>query len=220
VILLAIDTALNGCAVAVIKDGHVLASACEPMARGQAEALAPMVDRVLVDAGIVPTALERIAVTRGPGSFTGLRSGLAFARAVGLALSVSCVGVDTLKALRVSIDPNETGNVLAAIAVGGTTFLAAWQGKNQVLASVRADQPEMTLTALSPNGDGWVLTGPAALALSASWPSATCTPRDLVDIVAFAQFARGLDATSHPPEPLYLRGADAKLPGGHVAVED
>jgi tRNA threonylcarbamoyladenosine biosynthesis protein TsaB len=218
VILLAIDTALNGCAVAVIKDGHVLASASEPMLRGQAEALAPMVDRVLIEAGISPSVLDRIAVTRGPGSFTGLRSGLAFARALALALSVPCVGVDTLKALRVSVDPNETGLVLAAIAVGGTTFLAAWQGKDQVLAPVRSDQPGLTLTALSPDGAGWVLTGPAASALSATWSSATYAPRDLVDIVAFAQFARGLDVTSHRPEPLYLRGADAKLPGGQVVA--
>ena len=91
-IVLALDTAQNACSVAVLDGDRVLASATEPMQRGHQERLAPMVAEVMADAGVAFDQLDRIGVTAGPGSFTGLRVGLAFAKAMSLALDIPCIG--------------------------------------------------------------------------------------------------------------------------------
>ena len=78
-IVLALDTAQGACSAAVLDGERVLAAGSEPMTRGHQERLAPMVQALMVQAGIAFPALERIAVTVGPGSFTGLRVGIATA---------------------------------------------------------------------------------------------------------------------------------------------
>src|ERR1700761_8751354 len=101
-IVLALDTALGACSAAVLRDGEVLAAMSEPMLRGHQERLAPLVEEVVQAAGLPFAAVDRIGVTVGPGSFTGLRVGLAFAKGLGLALGRPCVGVGTLEALAAS----------------------------------------------------------------------------------------------------------------------
>ena len=85
-IVLALDTGLERCSAAVVDGEGVLASASEAMARGHQERLAPRVREVLAEAGVSFAAIHRIGVTVGPGSFTGLRVGLAFAKGLGFAL--------------------------------------------------------------------------------------------------------------------------------------
>jgi tRNA threonylcarbamoyladenosine biosynthesis protein TsaB len=101
-IVLALDTALDGCSVAIADGEIVRAWRDETMTRGQAERLAPMVRETLEAAGIRFSELDRVAVTTGPGSFTGVRVGLSFARALALSLNKSCLGVSTLEALAFS----------------------------------------------------------------------------------------------------------------------
>src|SRR3954462_11948267 len=104
-LILAIDTALDACAAAVLDTtaGGVVAQESQTMKRGHAEALMPLIARVMKSSGIAFTALDRIAATTGPGSFTGLRVGLSAARGIALAPGKPVVGVTTLTAFAAPI---------------------------------------------------------------------------------------------------------------------
>ena len=111
--ILAIDTSCGAASVAVVESGRAgpLAVISRPMARGHAEALAPMVEEAMrgVEGGF--PSLARIAVAVGPGSFTGIRVGLAMARAMGVALAIPVVGVSTLAAFAAPLlSEPRTGN--------------------------------------------------------------------------------------------------------------
>lgn len=100
-LILALDTAMGGCAVGIYdpQAKKTLSSLQEPMTTGQAERLVPMIEQVLDSAGAAYKDLASVAVTRGPGAFTGLRIGLATARGLSLALGIPTVGVETFEAL-------------------------------------------------------------------------------------------------------------------------
>ena len=97
--ILAVDTALGVCSVAVLAGDVVCAHRFVAMDRGHAEALAPMVQETMRDAGLSFADLDRLAVTTGPGTFTGQRVGLAFMRGLRLALKRPLVGITTLDAM-------------------------------------------------------------------------------------------------------------------------
>ena len=99
-LILAIDTALDACAAAVLDtgSGRLIAQASQAMKRGHAEALMPLIAAVMKEAGLPFAALDRVAVTTGPGSFTGLRVGLSAARGIALAANRPVVGLTTLSA--------------------------------------------------------------------------------------------------------------------------
>jgi tRNA threonylcarbamoyladenosine biosynthesis protein TsaB len=97
--ILAVDTALGACSVAVFAGETILAHRFESMERGHAEAIAPMVEQTMKESGLPFAALDRLGVTIGPGSFTGMRVGLAFMRGLRLALSRPLLGVTTLSAM-------------------------------------------------------------------------------------------------------------------------
>ena len=104
-LILAIDTALDACAAAVLDTsaGKLIAQESQAMKRGHAEALMPLIARVMKASGVAFAALDRIAVTTGPGSFTGLRVGLSAARGIALAAGKPVVGVTTLTAFAAPI---------------------------------------------------------------------------------------------------------------------
>src|SRR2546421_190197 len=95
-LILAIDTALDACAAGILDTdaGKLIALESQPMKRGHAEALMPLIAKLMKDSGIAFAGLDRIAVTTGPGSFTGLRVGLSAARGIALAASKPAVAVD------------------------------------------------------------------------------------------------------------------------------
>jgi len=108
--VLAIDTALANCAAAVLDDGA--ASACfetcgEEIGRGHAEKLMEMIGTVMAESSTAFSDLDRIVVTVGPGSFTGLRVGLSVARGFGLVLDKPVVGITTLAAIARSCAPSD-----------------------------------------------------------------------------------------------------------------
>src|SRR5674476_345858 len=97
--LLAFDTACDACSVAVWRAGRIVAHGAKAMVRGQSEELVVMIETVMGQAGQSFAALAAVAVTVGPGAFTGLRIGLATARAIALATDRPAIGVTTFEAI-------------------------------------------------------------------------------------------------------------------------
>ena len=112
--ILAVDSCLGACSVAILEDEATLAHRFALMDRGHAEALAPMVDEAMRQSGVPYATLDRLAVTVGPGTFTGQRVGLAFMRGLRLTLKIPLTGVTTLEVL-----------ALAAMQESGMTKAAA-----------------------------------------------------------------------------------------------
>jgi tRNA threonylcarbamoyladenosine biosynthesis protein TsaB len=211
-LVLAIDTALNACSAALVRDGETLASRVELMARGQAERLAVLVDELVLEAGVTFAQIDRIAVTRGPGAFTGLRVGLAFARGLALALGRPCLGFSTLEILALGAAQPK---ILSAIYVAGSLFVGAWDGRKAIIDPCRAEGKALWLDL---QGD-WAVTGPGASVILAARPDWVGVNQDELDPVMLAQIAGTSVPEDHPPTPLYLRGVDAKLPGGILVAE-
>ncbi|MEK9754465.1 MAG: tRNA (adenosine(37)-N6)-threonylcarbamoyltransferase complex dimerization subunit type 1 TsaB, partial [Rhodospirillaceae bacterium] len=113
--ILAIDTSTAACSVALWRDGAVVAARLEMLGRGHAENLMPMADVVLEEAGVAAEALTLVAVTTGPGAFTGLRLGLAAARGLTLALGVPCAGFTTTETLAAAVAAEAGEAIVAAL---------------------------------------------------------------------------------------------------------
>jgi tRNA threonylcarbamoyladenosine biosynthesis protein TsaB len=209
--LLAIDTALDACSTAVFDtEAGVVAGETLPMVRGHAEALMPQIARVMAAAGIDFSALDRIAVTIGPGSFTGLRVGVAAARGLALAAHKPAVGVTTLTALAApllaaddsiavvaAIDARNEQAYMQAFGHGGRTLLAA---RLAPLNTAFDEVPE----------------GPVRLVGSAAEKLAKLKLRETIidgrtapDIAWVARIGIAGDPEI-PPKPFYLRAPDAK----------
>jgi tRNA threonylcarbamoyladenosine biosynthesis protein TsaB len=206
-IVLAIDTCLFACSVAVVDGERVLSRRVEPMSRGHQERLAPLAQEAMAQSGLRFDQLERIGVTVGPGSFTGLRVGLAFAKGLGAALSIPVVGVGSLEALA---EP-ERGDVLAVLdAKRGQVYLQAFSGGAPVSApdALPVELAAARVAEFAPD----ILIGTGAALLAGLRPGARIIEADTTDPVAVARLAAA--RTPVPPRPLYLRVPDAKLPGG------
>ncbi len=162
-------------------------------------------------AGLAFGGLGRIGATTGPGSFTGLRVGLAFAKGLALALDIPCIGVGALEALAAS----HSGEGLTAAAVDagrGQIYLQLFDagaacGPPEV-ASVE-DAPQRIL--LLAGGRPFTLVGSAAV-LAERLPGARFVPLTAPDPVAVARLAAAAPTPAAPPQPLYLRAPDARLP--------
>jgi tRNA threonylcarbamoyladenosine biosynthesis protein TsaB len=214
VIILALDTCLDACSAAISRDGEPIAAASEPMVRGHQERLAPMVETLMARAGIGFSALDRIAVTVGPGSFTGLRVGLAFAKAMALALDIDCVGVGVLEALAASA--SEQGFVAACVdARRGQLYLQAFSDGRPIMAP-DALEPELAAARLAElwTGPPGLIVGSGAASVAAVLGGAEISPLEAPDPQVIARIAARVRAPIPPPRPLYLRAPDAKSPGG------
>jgi tRNA threonylcarbamoyladenosine biosynthesis protein TsaB len=214
--VLAIDTALAVCAAAVLDTERAGMRAREsvPMVRGHAEALMPLIARVMDAAKLEFAELDRIAVTTGPGSFTGLRVGIAAARGIALAAGKPSVGLSTLAAYAapliakddtipvvVVIDARHDQVYLQVFGVGGRTV---------VLPRIAPIHEAVRAAALGPVR----IVGSAAHLIAAAWPASEPPPSLVeeqpapeIDWVARLGAAA---VGSAPPKPLYLRAADAQ----------
>jgi len=219
--ILAFDTAGNGCTACVWQAGKVLARAGGAMRRGQAEALVPMIEQVMAESATAWAALDRIAVTVGPGSFTGLRVGLATARAMGLAADTPVVGVTTLEAFAHAVpEARRGGTVLAAVdARRADIYLQAFRGDSlEPLAAPLAAAPAAVADLLV----GWGAPSPVV----ACGDGAALLPGGvaevdggaLIDPAVVAALAARKPVPETAPTALYIRPPDAALPrnGGRL----
>lgn len=210
--ILAVDTALGACSVAVLDGEKILSHRFALMERGHAEALAPMVQTAMDEAGLPFASLERLAVTTGPGTFTGQRVGLAFMRGLRLALSIPLIGVTSLEAMALAATA-ETGNGNAAVlhdARRAEAYLLLRRGAAVVLQPSVMPFAEALdrIRAFGP----CALAGTGAPAASVLGPQWALSGVRQPDAYWVAQLARSLPAPGAPPGPLYLRAPDAKLP--------
>jgi tRNA threonylcarbamoyladenosine biosynthesis protein TsaB len=222
-LILAIDTALDACAAAVLDtdNNKVIAQESQAMKRGHAEALMPLVARVMKESGIAFDALDRIAATTGPGSFTGLRVGLSAARGFALAANKPVVGVTTLAAYAAPhLSEHGEHPVITAIdARHDHVYLQVVTGNGEPLVTPRVAPVEEAL-ATSRFGAP-LLVGNAANMLAERWPKDAAAPvkveqQAAPDITWVAWLAAAVDPAIATPRPLYLRAPDAKPPADQL----
>jgi tRNA threonylcarbamoyladenosine biosynthesis protein TsaB len=216
-LILAIDTALDACAAGVLdtEAGQLIAQESQAMKRGHAEALMPLIARVIAQSGIAFAALDRIAVTTGPGSFTGLRVGLSAARGIALAANKPVVGLTTLTAYAAPlVSQNGEHPVISAIdARHDHVYLQAVSGNGSSLIRPHLASIEEALGAArfgSPH-----LVGNAAKILADRWPAnalppVRVDPQPAPDIAWVAWLGAAVSPNTAPARPFYLRAPDAK----------
>ncbi|HUQ35238.1 MAG TPA: tRNA (adenosine(37)-N6)-threonylcarbamoyltransferase complex dimerization subunit type 1 TsaB [Aestuariivirga sp.] len=208
-LILALDTSMAACSVCVYDAGPglVLASRHAFMDRGQAEALAPMVQETMGLAGVAFKDLARIAVTTGPGTFTGVRIGLAMARGLGVALNIPVTGINSLAAIACNERAGDLPIAVAVDARAGEIYFAAFdQSGHEITAPVIVTLADAQK--LMPSGP--VRTLGTAADLLPDKNHIRGVAGDLPIATNFVKFAASIPASATPPEPLYLRPPDVK----------
>jgi len=216
-LILAIDTALEACAAAALDTdaGELLAQEQLPMKRGHAEALMPMIARVMHSANLAFTALDRVAVTVGPGSFTGLRVGISAARGIALAAKRPAVGVTTLSAYAAAIvGRNGSAPVISAVdARHDHVYFQIVAGDGSQLVRPKVASIDEAIAASQFGAPH--LVGNAAKILADRWPQDVPQPvavdtQGAPDIGWVAWLGAAADPETTPARPFYLRAPDAK----------
>jgi tRNA threonylcarbamoyladenosine biosynthesis protein TsaB len=218
-LILAIDTALDACAAAVLDTdaNKILAHESQPMKRGHAEALMPLVARVMKASGVGFDALDRIAATTGPGSFTGLRVGLSAARGIALAAGKPVVGLTTLTAYAAPVvSENGEHPIISAIDArhdhvyfqvvsgdGGSLIKPKVAPISEAIEASRFSTPHLVGNAAKILADRWPTDAP---------PPFQVDPLPAPDIGWVAWLGAAVSPETAPARPYYLRAPDAKPP--------
>src|SRR6195952_5528575 len=216
-LILAIDTALDACAAAVLDTdaAKIIAQESQAMKRGHAEALMPLIARVMKAAAIAFTSLDRIAVTKGPGSFTGLRVGISAARGIALAAGKPVVGVTTLAAFAAprlrehgehpilsAIDARHDHVYFQLVGGDGASLIPPRVASvEEVFDASRFGAPQLVGNAAKILGDRWPSDAPAPVLIDA---------QPAPDIQWVAWLGAAVDPETSPARPYYLRAPDAK----------
>lgn len=233
--ILAFDTAGRGCSVTIWNDGTVEASLQKPMAHGQAERLVPLIGTACEQGGVTWDDIDRLAVTIGPGSFTGLRVGLATAHGLSLASARPVVGISSLEvfATQALMQPPRpvAANTLIVSIVDArrddlyvqpfhTTARNTLEPLEDPQACPVEDLPAAVVewqthcdATQSP-----ILVGDAVEMMPATDQPILRISSPMVDGAVLAELASTRDPASAPPRPLYIRAPDAALPrnGGQL----
>ena len=215
--VLAVDTALDACSAAVLDlaRGGIVASESLVMKRGHAEALMPLIARVMQQAATDFSELDRVAVTTGPGSFTGLRVGISATRGIALAAGKPAIGLSTLAAFAAPlIAEDDSTHVVAAIdARHSNVFIQVFGTGGRTLVSPRIASIRDAVRAATTGPAR--LVGSAAGSLAAAWPKGADPPllvanRGAPDVDWIARLGAAAEDGYAPPKPLYLRAPDAQ----------
>jgi tRNA threonylcarbamoyl adenosine modification protein YeaZ len=212
--ILALDTALNACSACVFDTQlGLVSSESLAMERGHAEALVPMVHAV-VGRTEGFAAIDRIATTVGPGSFTGLRVAISAARAFALALHKPCVGVSTLAAIAAPHIVEDDGQAVAAAidARHGQLYFQLFSTRGRTLVEARCIPLREAARAIG--GGAVKVAGPAAPILHAEaqalgGASVIVGREPAPDITWVAKLGLVADPAIARPRPYYLKPADA-----------
>ena len=195
-IVLGLDTTGQACACALVDAGRIIASRSEVIGRGHAERLAPMVDELFTEAKLTPADIGQIAVCTGPGSFTGLRVALAFAKGLSLPRRLPVIGISSLELHAARHDPESRKRVIAYSDVRrGELCYQMFECGQPLTPALTEKEADARAFMAAQDAEVYELTGSISAALLA-WLSLDCCPQ------------------THPAEPLYSRPPDAKLPGG------
>lgn len=228
-LLLAIDTAHHACSVALAKDGHVLASETDVNPSRQAETLLPMVEATLRAAQCRYSDLDILAVNVGPGSFTGIRIGLAAAKAVAMAAEIPLVGVTSLEILAWQAYQKQSSPtpILAALdARRGQVYIQPFTHEMHPLESpalydLGDPVPEfLTMKSWVGIGNGISLLAPLLQGDGTEIRFIeTVFPPEASIMAHWIDFRlRAHPGEQQPVLPLYLRKPDAKLPKSRGSV--
>ena len=223
---LAVDTALGACSVAILEGERLIARRWVAMMRGHAEALAPMVGATMKEAQLAFPDIDRLAVTTGPGTFTGQRVGLAFMRGLRLALERPLIGVTTLEAMAAAaaLETGAQGIAVLHEAKRGEVYAAVFDNMAPIVPIKLAESQAMMaeIETLWRGRDDVAVAGTGAEAARA-W----LAPRGIAPVLSgvrqpdaefVARLAVTRDAERADAKPLYLRRPDAKLSPTAVRV--
>jgi len=201
-ICLGLDTTGEWCSVALVDEAKILAIRTQKIGRGHAEILADMVQDVLAKANLKPAHINKISVCIGPGSFTGLRVGLSFAKGFALPHTIPIVGLSALHIWAAKADPDMKKTVLAVADVKRGQILSQVFTNGKPIEKPKLSVAnEMKTTAKNIVGGGANLLGADA-------------DNTYICPAILAWLGMGAIPDTHPAEPLYHRPPDAKLPGG------
>ena len=204
---LALDTTGPWCSCALVNTHSVLVDVSENIGRGHAERLAPMVAGALEKVSLEAKSIDRIAVCTGPGSFTGLRVALAFARSFALPNKTPVIGISALQAMAAEADPIKTRTIISAInAKRGEICWSVYENGYEIQRPQTQDIETAKLGISKTPHDLVVGDGAGLLA--------QISDIDHVNVAILGWMAETLDSKAFPPNPFYARGPDAKLPGG------
>lgn len=193
-VILAIDTSLGSCSVALWQGDGVTASIHEDKSSQQSRNLLPMIEAVLAERGAAYADMDAIACTIGPGGFTGIRVGLTTARALRLATGKPLIGLTTLEVIASSA--KLTGDILAIID--------AYRGQYYV-------QRFRMIEHLTPLSDALLVYENILPALAHGANRVQTIPK-AGDVAALAYAKWQAGEREFPDSPLYIREPDAKLP--------
>lgn len=212
-ICLGLNTAGTGCDIAICDGDELLSSKRLTGLKGQDSRLPQLLSDALSEAGLTLKNLQRLAVVTGPGSFTGVRVGVAFARGLALALDKPCLGVTSLEA---TLPLGQQGSALVALQAQRRPPDITYWTQTFRTGEATAEPREMRLEHLADvlNERPHMVYGDAA-ALSDKVPGLIIHPASASARIA-AQFAISRDPDLHPPTPAYVRDPDADLPRSAV----
>jgi len=211
--VLGIETSSRRGSVALAEDDRVVARATHAELNAHAERLGSLLESALAEAGWEKSSLGRVAVGVGPGSFTGLRVGIAFAQGIALGLGLPLSGMGSLRAMAEACPPDVAGLRVALLdARRGEVFVAAYDAAGKEHLAPLALPRETALgTLLERLGPDVVLLGEVVAELDPT-PGARLhrsDPTDLPDAAAVARLAFRAAESAPFVEPLYVRDAGA-----------